>query len=149
MSDDPFFAPSSGHHRVQLAGRHTPPVALPTERELGSTSVEQTDLDGLQVAATESPIVHPKQRFPKSTPLKPTQSSRNPLAFEPHENKNIGPGLINETGMGPRWHLVRADLMLRDMPGGNPTDEHRASFVAPDFSDVHAESDIYIELVSH
>ncbi len=57
--------------------------------------------------------------------------------------------MINETKMVPRCHLVYVDRMLRDMPGGNPTDEDRASFVAPDFSDVHGDIDAYIELVSH
>lgn len=57
--------------------------------------------------------------------------------------------MINETKMVPRCHLVYVYRMLRDMPGGNPTDEDRASFVAPDFSDVHGDIDAYIELVSH
>lgn len=50
--------------------------------------------------------------------------------------------------MGPRWHLLDVKLMLQDMPGGNPTEEVQARFVAPNFDKVHVESDIYVELVS-
>ena len=80
-----------------------------------------------------------------STPLKP---SPNPWLIDRETGKARRISLVDDTGMGTRFHQLGLNAFNNIMPGGLPSDEDRQKFSTPDIGDKNmSEHDIGIQLV--
>ncbi len=169
MSDDPFLSPRS---RLDAATSPALPHSTPQEFQQSPESNAVTTPPPAPTGSGESstisnrdPTLPPSSNTPPpssdsdskttkantndvhSTPVKPAFWNLNQFAFELKEGNERGPGIVNEAGMAPRFHLLREDIFMGLVPGEGPTDEERKLFVAPDLKKAAVESDLYPELV--
>ncbi|KAJ8455167.1 hypothetical protein ONZ51_g12598 [Trametes cubensis] len=74
----------------------------------------------------------PRVGFFRTSPLRGgSLASTNRFAYNTKSGKQLGPGLVDETGMGGRLHQMHPSAFLDTVPGPEPTLTQRHSFVKP------------------
>ncbi|KAI1791921.1 hypothetical protein LXA43DRAFT_384908 [Ganoderma leucocontextum] len=133
MSDTNAPAIASDHHA------HSPPPP-PTDTQGPSTVPNPPTTP----ARTDTGFPQHRPHPFHSTPLKP---SPNPWLVDPDTGKARRIGLVDDTGMGTRFHQLGLNTFNDIIPGELPTAEDRNKFEKPNISDKRMlESDIGVEL---
>ncbi|KAI1791907.1 hypothetical protein LXA43DRAFT_888599 [Ganoderma leucocontextum] len=92
-------------------------------------------------APTTDPQLNPRPSFVRNCP-----SSTNRDAYKKKSGRQLAPLLIDESGMGARFHLLDNDLFAARIPGDAPTDVDRKKFKSPKLKKGMLERDIYPQL---
>ena len=75
-------------------------------------------------------------------------SSTNRDAYKKKTGRQLAPLLIDESGMGARFHLLDNEIFSAHIPGNSPTAADRKKFKSPKLKKGMRERDIYPQLVS-
>ncbi|KAI1783003.1 hypothetical protein LXA43DRAFT_1103114 [Ganoderma leucocontextum] len=82
--------------------------------------------------AADSQLSQPLNGPRRSSPLRGgSLSSTNRFAYNVKTGTELGPGLVDETGMGGRLHQMAPAAFLDTVPGTEPNAEQRRKFIKP------------------
>ncbi|EJF58100.1 hypothetical protein DICSQDRAFT_173329 [Dichomitus squalens LYAD-421 SS1] len=101
-------------------------------------SPDATTTESLQTAQQ---TLNPRPSFIRHCP-----SATNRHAYTKKTGKKLAPLLIDESGMGPRFHLLSNELFSSRIPGAPPTEAERSKFKSPRLWKGMLEKEIYPQL---
>nr|VWP01809.1 Uncharacterized protein [Ganoderma boninense] len=137
------------------AGLGTSPPPSPSAVSAYSfASGDQPAFDG-DLPAIDPVIPAPQNPLPTAEPqlnsrplfIRHCPSSTNRDAYNQKTGRELAPHLIDESGMGPRFHLLDNKLFSALLPVDPPTAAQRKKFKVPKLKESMAERDIYPQLV--
>ncbi|PIL30438.1 hypothetical protein GSI_07625 [Ganoderma sinense ZZ0214-1] len=119
-----------------MADANTPPPSPPPADPQGTSTVPNPPATPARTD-TGFPQHHPHPF--NSTPLKPSQ---NRWFVDPEAGKARRISLVDDTGMGTRFHQLVLNTFNSIIPGDVPSNEVREQFVAPEIQKKMSEHDI-------
>ncbi|PIL24573.1 hypothetical protein GSI_12457 [Ganoderma sinense ZZ0214-1] len=123
-----------------MADANTPPPSPPPADPQGTSTVPNPPATPARTD-TGFPQHHPHPF--NSTPLKPSQ---NRWFVDPEAGKARRISLVDDTGMGTRFHQLGLNTFNSIIPGDVPSNEVREQFVAPEIQKKMSEHDIGVQL---
>ena len=155
MSDTNAFGPSaSGIENEPSAPRHTAVATPPATDHLPGPSGADHNrpttppADPVPSSPGPAPPTNDPQGESRSSFVRHCPSSTNRDAYTKKSGRQLAPLLIDESGMGPRFHLLDNEVFSARIPGAKPSEADRKKFKSPKLRKGMLERDIYPQLVS-
>ena len=129
----------------------TPPATPPATDHLPGPSTNTnhptTGADPLPPGAGPAPTNELPQVTDRPSFVRHCPSSTNRDAYNKKSGRQLAPLLIDESGMGPRFHLLDNDVFSARIPGNLPSEADRKKFKSPKLRKGMLERAIYPQLV--